>query len=446
MRKILIVGAGKSSPYLIKYLLENSQKEELSIHIADVNTNHLVQYEKNPNCIISSIDISNEKEREKYISEANLVISMLPARFHIILAKTCIKLKKDLLTASYVSDEMKNLESDVKNSGLLFLNEMGLDPGIDHMSAKKIIDELLDEGAKINSFKSYTGGLIAPESDSNKWNYKFTWNPRNVVLAGQGIPAKYIENKKFKYIPYNRLFKNTERIQVVGHGPFEVYPNRDSLKYREIYGLKNIKTMIRGTIRKIGFCESWDMFVKLGLTNDNFTISNSEHLSYREYLNCFLPYDKNLCIEDKLATALSIVKGDSNWKKLEEIDILSSEKKIPLKNATPAQILEFILKDPWGLAKKDKDMIVMYHEFDYITKMGEKKNIISTMLCVGKDDVYTAMAKTVGLPLAISALLLLNNKINLTGIQRPTNRKIYIPVLKELEKYGVTFNEYSNEK
>ena len=446
MRKILIVGAGKSSPYLIKYLLENSQKEELSIHIADVNTNHLVQYEKNPNCIISSIDISNEKEREKYISEANLVISMLPARFHIILAKTCIKLKKDLLTASYVSDEMKNLESDVKNSELLFLNEMGLDPGIDHMSAKKIIDELLDEGAKINSFKSYTGGLIAPESDSNKWNYKFTWNPRNVVLAGQGIPAKYIENKKFKYIPYNRLFKNTERIQVVGHGPFEVYPNRDSLKYREIYGLKNIKTMIRGTIRKIGFCESWDMFVKLGLTNDNFTISNSEHLSYREYLNCFLPYDKNLSIEDKLATALSIVKDDSNWEKLEEIGILSSEKKIPLKNATPAQILEFILKDPWGLAKKDKDMIVMYHEFDYKTKMGKKKNIISTMLCVGKDDVYTAMAKTVGLPLAISALLLLNNKINLTGIQRPTNRKIYIPVLKELEKYGVTFNEYSNEK
>jgi len=446
MRKILIVGAGKSSPYLIKYLLENSQKEELSIHIADVNTNHLVQYEKNPNCIISSIDISNKKEREKYISEANLVISMLPARFHIILAKTCIKLKKDLLTASYVSDEMKSLESDVKNSGLLFLNEMGLDPGIDHMSAKKIIDELLDEGAKINSFKSYTGGLIAPESDSNKWNYKFTWNPRNVVLAGQGIPAKYIENKKFKYIPYNRLFKNTERIQVVGHGPFEVYPNRDSLKYREIYGLKNIKTMIRGTIRKIGFCESWDMFVKLGLTNDNFTISNSEHLSYREYLNCFLPYDKNLSIEDKLATALSIVKDDSNWKKLEEIGILSSEKKIPLKNATPAQILEFILKDPWGLAKKDKDMIVMYHEFDYRTKMGEKKNIISTMLCIGKDDVYTAMAKTVGLPLAISALLLLNNKINLTGIQRPTNRKIYIPVLKELEKYGVTFNEYSNEK
>lgn len=446
MRKILIVGAGKSSPYLIKYLLENSQKEELSIQIADVNTNHLVQYEKNPNCIISSIDISNEKEREKYISEANLVISMLPARFHIILAKTCIKLKKDLLTASYVSDEMKNLESDVKNSELLFLNEMGLDPGIDHMSAKKIIDELLDEGAKINSFKSYTGGLIAPESDSNKWNYKFTWNPRNVILAGQGIPAKYIENKKFKYIPYNRLFKNTERIQVVGHGPFEVYPNRDSLKYREIYGLKNIKTMIRGTIRKIGFCESWDMFVKLGLTNDNFTISNSEHLSYREYLNCFLPYDKNLSIEDKLATALSIVKDDSNWEKLEEIGILSSEKKIPLKNATPAQILEFILKDPWGLAKKDKDMIVMYHEFDYKTKMGKKKNIISTMLCVGKDDVYTAMAKTVGLPLAISALLLLNNKINLTGIQRPTNRKIYIPVLKELEKYGVTFNEYSNEK
>ena len=266
MRKILIVGAGKSSPYLIKYLLKNSLKEELLIHITDISTDHLEHYAINNNCAVSSIDIYNATERESYISDADLIISMLPAKFHIILAKTCLKFKKNLLTASYVSEEMKNLQNDVKNSRLFFLNEMGLDPGIDHMSAKKIIDQLINEGAKINSFKSYTGGLIAPESDSNKWNYKFTWNPRNVILAGQGIPAKYIENKKFKYIPYNRLFKNTERIQVVGHGPFEVYPNRDSLKYREIYGLKNIKTMIRGTIRKIGFCESWDMFVKLGLT------------------------------------------------------------------------------------------------------------------------------------------------------------------------------------
>ena len=442
MRKILIVGAGKSSPYLIKYLLDKSQEEELLIHITDLDTNHIKKYQKYENCKVSPINISSEKEREEFISESDLVISMLPARFHIILAKSCLKLKRNLLTASYVSEEMKTLTDDIKNSKLLFLNEMGLDPGIDHMSAKKIIDELVANGAKINSFKSYTGGLIAPESDNNKWNYKFTWNPRNVVLAGQGIPAKYIENNKYKYIPYNRLFKNTEKIKIEKYGQFEVYPNRDSLKYREIYSLNNIKTMIRGTIRKVGFSESWNMFVKLGLTNDSFKISNSENMCFKEYVNCFLPYDDKLSIEEKLQRVLSISKGDENWEKIKEIDILSSNKKIPLKNASPAQILEYILKDAWKLEKKDKDMIVMYHEFGYETSLGENEKIISTMVCKGKDDTYTAMAKTVGLPLAISSILLLNNKINLTGIHTPIDKEIYNPVLKELEANGINFEEY----
>ena len=442
MRKILIVGAGKSSPYLIKYLLDKSQEEELLIHITDLDINHLKNYQKYKNCTISPINISSEKEREKFISESDLVISMLPARFHIILAKTCLKLKKNLLTASYVSEEMKALNNDIKNSELLFLNEMGLDPGIDHMSAKKIIDKLVANGAKINSFKSYTGGLIAPESDNNKWNYKFTWNPRNVVLAGQGVPAKYIENNKYKYIPYNRLFKNSEKIKIEKYGQFEVYPNRDSLKYREIYSLNNIKTMIRGTIRKVGFSESWNMFVKLGLTNDSLKISNSENMSFKEYLNCFLPYDDKLSIEEKLQRVLSISKGDENWEKIKEIDILSSNKKIPLKNASPAQILEYILKDAWKLEKKDKDMIVMYHEFRYETILGENEKIISTMVCKGKDDTHTAMSKTVGLPLAISSILLLNNKINLTGIHTPIDKEIYNPVLKELEANGINFEEY----
>ena len=442
MRKILIVGAGKSSPYLIKYLLDNSQKQELDLHIVDLTTNHLLKYKKNQRCKVSSINISNEEERDKFISEVDLVISMLPARFHILLAKTCIKFKKNLLTASYVSDEMKTFDSEIKNKGLLFLNEMGLDPGIDHMSAKKVIDDLIKKGSKINSFKSYTGGLIAPESDNNKWNYKFTWNPRNVVLAGQGTPAKYIENKEYKYINYNRLFKTTEKIKIKGYGEFEVYPNRDSLKYRNIYSLNNIETMIRGTIRKVGFSESWNMFVTLGLTNDSFKISNSKGMSYRDYLNCFLPFDKNLSIEDKLAKVLSISQNDKNWDKLTEIDIFSSTKKIMLENASPSEILEFILRDSWKLEKQDKDMIVMYHEFEHENKTGSKEKVLSTMVCKGYDNVYTAMAKTVGLPLAISSLLILNNKINLNGIQTPINSDIYNPVLKELKKFGINFEEY----
>ena len=442
MRKILIVGAGKSSPYLIKYLLDNSQKEELKLHIVDLSTNHLLKYQKNDRCRVSSINLSKEEERDKFISEVDLVISMLPAKFHIILAKTCIKFKKNFLTASYVSDEMKTLDNEIKNNGLLFLNEMGLDPGIDHMSAKKIIDNLIKKGSKINSFKSYTGGLIAPESDNNKWNYKFTWNPRNVVLAGQGVPAKYIENKKYKYTTYNRLFKTTEKIKIKGYGEFEAYPNRDSLKYRNIYSLNNIETMIRGTIRKVGFSESWNMFIKLGLTNDDFKISNSKGMSYRDYLNCFLPFDKNLSVEDKLAKVLTISKNDKNWNKLTEIDIFSSDKKIPLENASPAEVLEFILKDSWKLEKQDKDMIVMYHEFEYENKTRSKEKVLSTMVCKGDDDVYTAMAKTVGLPLAISSLLILNDKINLNGIQTPLYSNIYNPVLEELRKFGINFEEY----
>ena len=213
MRNILIVGAGKSSPYLIKYLIENSQEQNLFLHVTDVKIDHLKTYSKNERCSVSIINILDDKQREGFIQKSDIVISMLPARFHIILAKSCLKLKKNLLTASYVGDEMKKLNMQVIGNNLIFLNEIGLDPGIDHMSAKKIIDHLHDRDFKITSFKSYTGGLISPESDNNNWNYKFTWNPRNVVLAGQGSPAKYIENKKYKYLPYNRLFENTEMIK-----------------------------------------------------------------------------------------------------------------------------------------------------------------------------------------------------------------------------------------
>ena len=441
MRNILIVGAGKSSPYLIKYLIENSQEQNLFLHITDVKIDHLKIYSKNERCTVSTINILDENQREEFILKSDIIISMLPARFHIILAKSCLKLKKNLLTASYVGDEMKNLNKDVIDNDLIFLNEIGLDPGIDHMSAKKIIDNLHDKDCKIISFKSYTGGLISPESDNNSWNYKFTWNPRNVVLAGQGTPAKYIENKKYKYLPYNRLFENTEMINIKNYGEFDVYPNRDSLKYREIYGLEDISTMIRGTIRKVGFPKSWNMLVRLGLTDDSFKISNSQGMTYREYLNCFLPYHKSLTIEDKTKKMLKINEGDSQWIKLNEIDLFSKTKKIPLKNASPAQILEHILKQCWKLETHDKDMIVMYHEFKYINKSSIENKIISTMGCTGEDSTYTAMAKTVGLPLAIACLLILNKEINLTGIQTPINKEIYDPVLNELENFGIFFNE-----
>ena len=441
MRNILIVGAGKSSPYLIKYLLDKSQEQNLYLHITDITIDHLLHYKKNNKCIVSKINILDDNEREEYLLKNDIIISMLPARLHMILANSCLKLKKNLITASYVSDEMRSINKSVKERNLIFLNEMGLDPGIDHMSAKKIIDKLKGNSCSIHSFKSYTGGLIAPESDNNSWNYKFTWNPRNVVLAGQGSPAKYIENKKYKYLPYNRLFKNTERININEYGEFDVYPNRDSLKYREIYDLDDIETMIRGTIRKVGFPDSWDMLIRLGLTDDSFKMFDCKNLSYRDFLNRFLPYNKYLTVEEKVKNLLNINDKDFDWAKLNEINLFSNSEKIPFEKASPAQILEHILKEAWQLEDNDKDMIVMYHEFKYRDNLNKEKTIISTMGCIGEDSTFTAMAKTVGLPLGISCLMILNGQINSLGIQTPVNKEIYEPVLEELESFGILFNE-----
>ena len=441
MRNILIVGAGKSSPYLIKYLLDKSQEQNLYLNITDVTIDHLLHHKKNNRCTVSTINILDDKEREEYLLKNDIIISMLPARLHMILANSCLKLKKNLITASYVSDEMRSINKNVRDRNLIFLNEMGLDPGIDHMSAKKVIDKLKKNSSSIYSFKSYTGGLIAPESDNNSWNYKFTWNPRNVVLAGQGLPAKYIENKKYKYLPYHRLFENTEKINIANYGQFEVYPNRDSLKYREIYGLEKIDTMIRGTIRKVGFPKSWNMLVQLGLTDDSFKIIDCKDMSYRDFLNCFLPFNKTLTIEEKIQKLLKIEQEDFEWLKLKEINLFCDSKKVPFEKASPAQILEYILKEAWRLEDNDKDMIVMYHEFKYRDNLNKEKTIVSTMACVGEDSTFTAMAKTVGLPLAISCLMILNGQINSSGVQTPVFKEIYEPVLKELETFGISFNE-----
>ena len=369
---------------------------------------------------------------------------MLPARFHIEVAKDCITFGKNLVTASYISDEMQALNKEVVEKGLVFMNEIGVDPGIDHISAMQVIDTIRDKGGKLMLFESFTGGLIAPESDDNLWNYKFTWNPRNVVLAGQGGAAEFLQEGLHKYIPYNRLFRRTELIKIKGYGEFEVYANRNSLKYQKVYGFKDILTLYRGTIRRVGFSRAWNIFVQLGMTDDSYTIPNSENLSYREYVNLFLPYSPTDSIELKLRHNLKIDQDDLIWKKLREIDIFNSKKYLEIKNATPAQALQKILMEKWALAKEDKDMIVMYHKFGYELK-GKNYQIDSSMVTVGEDQTYTAMSKTVGLPVAIAALKILNKTITTPGVLRPIDKEVYKPILKELETYGVQFNEEKKE-
>jgi saccharopine dehydrogenase-like NADP-dependent oxidoreductase len=290
MRNILIIGAGRSASSLIKYLLEKSESEKLQITIADLSlelAKRKTNGHKNANPI--ALDIHNEQERQTEIQKADIVISMLPAHMHIEVAKDCITYKKHMVTASYISEAMQGLDAQAKENGLVFMNEVGLDPGIDHMSAMKVIDEIRDKGGKMILFESFCGGLVAPESDTNLWNYKFTWAPRNVVLAGQGGAAKFIQEGTYKYIPYNKLFRRTEFLEVEGYGRFEGYANRDSLKYRSVYGLDDALTVFRGTIRRVGYSKAWDMFVQLGMTDDTYVIDDSENMSYREYVNLFLP-------------------------------------------------------------------------------------------------------------------------------------------------------------
>jgi saccharopine dehydrogenase-like NADP-dependent oxidoreductase len=442
MRKILIIGAGRSASSLIKYLLDKSDDEKLVITIADLSealANKKTGNHKNARAI--SFDVCNDEQRKQEIQQADIVISMLPAHLHIEVAKDCVFYKKSMITASYISEEMKSLDFQAKENHIVLMNEIGLDPGIDHMSAMKIMDDIKSKGGKIILFESFCGGLVAPESDTNLWNYKFTWNPRNVVLAGQGGAAKFIQEGTYKYIPYHKLFRRTEFLEVEGFGRFEAYANRDSLKYREIYGLEAADTCYRGTIRRVGFSKAWDVFVQLGMTDDTYIIDDSEFMSNRDFVNLFLPYHPTDSVEIKFRHQLKIDQDDVIWDKLLELDLFSKSVVTGLKNATPAQMLEKILSYKWTLQPEDKDMIVMYHKIGYELN-GEQKQIDATMVCLGDDQTYTAMAKTVGLPVAIATLKILNGEISTTGVQLPTAKEVYLPILEELEQYGVVFKEF----
>lgn len=442
MRNILIIGAGKSTAQLVKYLLEKAEKEDLYLIIADQILSNAERLVRNPSRAKAvELNINKIEDRRKQIAEADIVISMLPAFLHSIVAEDCLELAKNLVTASYISDEMLKMDDEVKKKGLVFMNEVGLDPGIDHMSAMRIIDRIRDEGGKIILFESFCGGLLAPESDTNLWNYKFTWNPRNVVLAGQGGAAEFIQEGTYKYIPYHRLFRRTEFLDVENHGRFEAYANRNSLKYRSIYGLDDVLTLYRGTMRRVGFSRAWNLFVQLGMTDDSYNLQHTETMSYREFTNLFLPYSPNDSVELKLRHMLRIDQDDLLWDKLLELDLFNPDKILNLREATPAQCLQHILENKWTLEETDKDMIVMCHKFGFLLN-GEQKQIDSTMVIIGENQTYTAMAKTVGLPVAIAALKILNKEITQPGVQLPIAREVYEPILKELEDYGIVFKEY----
>jgi saccharopine dehydrogenase-like NADP-dependent oxidoreductase len=441
-RCILVVGAGKSTSYLLDYLLDKTREERLKIIIADKNPEGVPEkLHSHPDTQVIRLDIADQAARSAQVAQADIVISMLPPSLHLEVAKDCLEAGKNLITASYISEEMRKLDAAVQEKGLVFMNEIGLDPGIDHMSAMQVIDRIKASGGRMLLFESFTGGLVAPQSDDNLWNYKFTWNPRNVVIAGQGGAAKFIQEGTYKYIPYHKLFRRTEFLEIEGYGAFEAYANRDSLSYRKAYGLEDTLTLYRGTMRRIGFSRAWNIFVQLGMTDDSYRIENSKGMSYREFTNLFLPYSPTDSVELKLRHYLKIDQDDNLWGKLLELHIFDSERKITVKDGSPAQILQEILEQSWTLKPEDRDMIVMYHKFGYELN-GERLQLDSNMVVIGESVRHTAMAKTVGLPVGIATLLILNGQITTPGVQIPIRREVYEPVLKALESYNIRFREY----
>jgi len=439
MKKILVIGSGRSAVTLIKYLLDNAEGNNWQVTVADFSEELAkVAVANHSSGKAIFFNVTDDKQRQTEIENTDIVISMLPASMHIVVAEDCVRLCKNLVTASYVSKEIFALDEKAKNAGIILLNEIGLDPGIDHMSAMQVIDSIKENGGELTSFKSFCGGLVHPDYDTNPWHYKFTWNPRNVVLAGQGT-AQYIKHGRYKYIPYHKLFERTEQMNILDAGEFEGYANRDSLNYRKAYGLENIPTLFRGTLRRKGFCKSWNMFVQLGMTDDTYKVENAENMTYREFINLFFPFNNKMSVEKKFCDYLNISIDSDEFKKAQWLGVFS-DTNIGMKDATPAQIFQKICEEKWTLGAEDKDLIVMQHQFEYVQN-GEQKKLNSSLLVFGDDSRYTAMAKTVGLPVAIATKLILSGEIKPTGVKIPTTKDIYIPVLKELAENGINFIE-----
>ncbi len=335
MKNIFLAGAGRSSTALIRFLLKEIDTYDWTLVVGDarieVATKKIHGHDR---AKAVRIDVRDRDQMQTYIEDADIVISLMPPRLHIEVARLCLELRTHLVTASYLSDELEALRDEIEEEDLIFMTELGLDPGIDHMSSVQNIDTLRREAGNITAFKSYTGGLIAPDCDDNPWHYKFTWNPKNVVLAGQGT-AQYYEHDRRKYIPYHRLFSNYQCVDIQGMGTYEMYPNRDALRYRSIYNLQDIPTILRGTLRNSGFCDAWHALVFIGLTDDSFKIRETKHTTYREWLNAFVPEKRGQSLEKRTADLLEISLDSRIMEQLKWAGVFS-EQYIELEEGTPA--------------------------------------------------------------------------------------------------------------
>ena len=433
-KKILLLGAGLVAKPLTRYLLE-----EPDYHLTVATRTLEKAYEligENPKGRAIPLDVTSEPEKlSEAVAEHDIVISLVPPAHHVLAAKECVKHGKPLVTTSYVSPQMRELDKEAKEKGVLLLNEIGLDPGIDHMSAMRIIDEVKNGGGKVVSFRSYCGGLPAPEANTNPFGYKFSWSPRGVVLAARNS-AKYLEDGKIVEIPGEELFDHYHILKLEElEAPFEAYPNRDSTIYIELYGLKDVRTMYRGTLRNLGHCITWKKLVELGYLNIE-VMKDVKGMSYRELTARLagLPNDSGLekaLVEKYKLPSEPDILGKWMW-----LGLLDGKKQLPQDEGSPLDFLVAIFLEKLQYEPGERDMVVLHHEFlaEYPTK---KERITSTLVDFGIPHGDTSMSRTVGFPAAVATKLILEGKIKSTGVQIPVLPEIYNPVLDELETLGI---------
>ncbi len=436
MRKILVLGAGKSATSLIHYLIKEATALNAHLIIVDQDVENTRKKTGNSaSASVHNFDIQDAEKRGNAIAEADLVLSLLPAALHLLVAKDCIIHKKSLLTPSYLSPEIQTLKKEIDRAGILLMGEMGLDPGIDHMSAMKALGHIREKGGKITSFQSFCGALVAPESDDNPWHYKISWSPGSLITSGKE-GAAYRKNGEIRTLPYKTLFGSYKTLAVPGMGKLAYYPNRDSLRYAKLYGLEEIPSLLRATFRHPDFCEGWQTLVSLGLT-DSTKVFNTDRLTYKEWLLTALSHSH--LAKEKVKE----IQDSSQLlhKQLAFLGLLSDQ--FINKGTQSAGALLFdLVSEKLALKAEDKDLIVLLHRITYKSNNEEPHTFQSLLKVKGDNSMDTAISKTVGLPLGILAKLLLTGKIKLTGLHIPTLPEIYLPVLNELKREGIRFVDY----
>ena len=447
MKQILVMGAGQSATYLIDYLLKEAEKKNWFVTVGDLNRDVAAAAVNNHSCGSAiAFDINDAAMRETQIKKADIVVNLLHPMFQHLIAIDCLHYGKHLVTASYEDPNVKLLDQDAHRKGILILNEMGLDPGIDHMSAMKLIHSVQSQGGIVSSFLSYGGALPAPDSAPEPLRYAITWNPRNVIRAGEA-GALYKEGGKLKTLSHHNVFKRTWPVDVNGMGTFEAYPNRNSMMYQELFGLKNVETMVRGTLRYPGWSETWQQIVTLGLPNDTMPIPELAEMTYREYTQMFLPlHVSGSRLENRVANFLGINPTGRIMDNLAWLGLFSDEK-IGGNHRTSAEVMTALLNRKLPLPPGGRDMVILIHEIDvqYPDQDNRRERIVTTLVDYGVPDGFTAISKTVGLPAAIAAKMILEDQLPLTGCHIPTHPAIYEPVLAQLKDFGLAFEEVTTE-